>query len=372
LGEHDLGLALAAVDAFELSLSLLRPTRRGALLLLTAAGLAAACKAGPGGGRPEPTSTASARATEEHGAILLVAEPKHDFGRALQGVTLRHSFTTRNATAATLEVEAPREVLGCSGVPLPPRLAPGQTGKLEVSCRANIYGPLHVSLPLRANGQAAGELELTAEVEPLLAFDRALLEVSVPFGTSGSAEARLRGANAATARLLPLTAPPGGMAVAVLPPAGAGSQGVVLRVTSGAAGIHAGSLRFATGLAAPKEIEIGYRVKVASTLAISPTNPFLDLGAPAGSPVLVKVSSQRAGFRVERAEVLEGPFDARVRRDGDAYAIEVTIVAEKLDPGMRSANGRLLIVSNDRAEPTKEVPLFALGSPARAGNGSAR
>lgn len=301
---------------------------------------------------------------------MLVAEPKHDFGRVLQGDTLRHAFVTRNATNAALDVEDAREVLGCSGVPVPRVLAPFGSGKLEVTCRATVYGPLRVALPLRANGRAAGELALVAEVEPVLAFDRALLEVSVPFGTSGLAEAGLRGARASSARLVALTALPAGLRTTVLPPTGAGGHRVSLRVSDAVAGTHAGSLRFATGLAEPKEIELGYLVKVESTLAISPTNPVLDLGAPGGARTSVRVMSQTAGFRVERVEVAEGPYDARVRRDGDAYAIEVSIVAAKLRRGLRGVNGRLIILSNDRAEPRKEVPLFALGSLVEAGDGA--
>jgi hypothetical protein len=249
---------------------------------------------------------------------------------------------------------------------VPPELAAGATGKLEVSCRAAFHGPLRVSLPLRADGRAAGEVAVTAEVEPLLAFDRALLEVNVVFGSSGSAEARLVGARASVARLVPLTSLPDGVTATVFTPSDGGSQRVSLRVSRAAAGTHAGSLRLATNLAEPKEVELGYRVKVTSTLVISPTNPLLDLGAPAGTQTLVKVTSQRPGFRVERVEVREGPFEAHVRREGDTHVIGISVSAGAVPRGMRGANGRLFIVSNDHAEPIKEVPLLALGSPPSA------
>jgi hypothetical protein len=317
----------------------------------------------PRNGKPsEPRASAAAGASAEHAGVVLVAEPRHDFGRALQGDTLRHTFVTRNTTSRTVHVEDLREVLGCSGEALPRVLAPGATGELAVACRAIIYGPLRVSLPLRASGRSAGELALAAEVEPLLAFDRALLEIDVPFGTSGSAEALLRGARAGAAQLELSTRPPAGMAVTMLPQTSGEAARVTLRVGNAGAGTHAGSLRFATGLGEPKEIELAYLVKVASTLTISPTNPVLDLGVPAGTRTLVRVASTWPGFRVQRVAVPEGPFVARVQRDGDGYAIEVAIDATKVVRGMRGANGRLLILSNDRAEPRKEVPLFALGS----------
>jgi hypothetical protein len=353
-------------------LSLTLPSTRSGVAVLTLSGvlLTLGCQAPPTGKRPAPRGSETGRPAAAHTAIVLAAEAKHDFGRVLQGATLHQAFVTRNATPAAINVENTREVLGCLGVPVPRVLAPGAAGKLEVTCRATVYGPLRVALPLRASGQAAGELALTAEVEPLVAFDRALLEVNVPFGTSGFAEARLRGVRAAAAHLdlVPLAPLPQGLAATVLPATDGGSHGVTLRVSHAAAGTHAGSLRFATGLAEPKAIELGYLVKVASTLAISPTNPVLDFGTPAGAGTIVRVTSQTTDFRVERVEVAEGPFDARLRRHDDAYAIEVSIDTAKLRGGMRGVNGRLLILSNDRAEPRKEVPLFALRSPGALGD----
>ena len=342
--------------------------RTGAVLAAFAAFAAFGCDAP----RTSEGLELPASAVTEHAASALVAEPRHDFGRAVQGDTLRHAFVTRNATSRALAVEEPRDVLGCSGKPVPRVLGSGATGRLEVACRASIHGPLRVSLPLRAGGSAAGELKLTAEIEPLLTFDRALLEVNVAFGATGLAEARLRGARAAAARLAALTPVPEWMTTTVLPAADGANQGVALHARGAAAGTHAGSLRFATGLAEPSEIELGYLVKVPSTLAVSPTNPVLDLGASDRGRTVVRVTSQTPGFRVKRVEVLEGPFGARVRKDGTAYAVEVFIAAAELSRNLRGANGRLLIVSNDRAEPRKEIPLFALGSATAASDGGAR
>jgi hypothetical protein len=345
-----------------LPLSLHLATRSCRTALVACAALHWNCEAPRSPERSEPGSSSSASAATRRTAIALVAEPKFDFGSVVQGDTLRHAFVTHNATRVALEIEHPREALGCSGTAVPRVLGPGRTGKLEITCRANVFGPLRVSLPLRANGGPAGELVLVGEVEPLLAFDHSLLEVQVPFGARGFAQARLRGARASAARLVPLTALPEGAVVTVLAPADGQSQGVALHVTTVAAGTHAGSLRFATGLAEPKQVELPYLIKIASTLAISPTNPVLDLRAGAGAQTTLRVSSQRPAFRVQRVEVLDGPFSARFRQDGDAYAVEVSIVPAKIAAGAHGANGRLLIVSNDRAEPRKEVPLFALGA----------
>jgi hypothetical protein len=125
-------------------------------------------------------------------------------------------------------------------------------------------------------------------------------------------------------------------------------------------------LRFFTGLTEPVAVELPYSVKVTGTLAVSPTNPVFDLAAPGGTRAIVMVTSTQPGFRVERAEVLEGPFSARVRNEGNGFAVEVSVVAEKFPEGTHGVNGRIRIVSNDRTEPNKELPLFALGKPPRA------
>jgi hypothetical protein len=77
----------------------------------------------------------------------------------------------------------------------------------------------------------------------------------------------------------------------------------------------------------------------------------------------VKVKSLQPGFKVTSAEVVEGPFTASARRAGKDYEVEVLFAIEKLRHGVRGVNGRLRIHSNDRTEPTKELPLFALGRP---------
>jgi hypothetical protein len=229
-----------------------------------------------------------------------------------------------------------------------------------------------VSLPLRANGRAAGELSLEAEVEPLLTFDRALLELNVPFGRADEARAHLRGKLARSARLTPADAAPSGMDVRVLPAADGGAEGAVLRLIRPAAGVHAGTLRFRTGLREAPAVELPYSVKVAGTLAVSPTNPVLDFAAPGGARSIVTVTSTQPGFRVERADVVEGPFSASVKAAPGGYAVEVSVVPAKFPEGARGANGRIRIVSNDRTEPTKEVPLFALGRPPEGSEAASR
>jgi hypothetical protein len=323
-----------------------------------------ACRKAPPKGEPMlAPASASAEAAPGAALVPLVAQPKHDFGHVTQGDTLRHAFAAHNTTSAALSLEDTLEVLGCAAVAAPGVLEPGGRGKLEVTCRASVPGPLRISLPFRANGRPAGELSLVAEVEPLLAFDRAVVDLTVPFGEERSAEVRLRGKHAKEARLTPAAAPPPGLEATVLRGDAETHEGVAVRAHGRAVGTHVGSLRYATGLDEPREVSLSYVVKVTGTLTVSPTNPVLELSGSGPKRVVVKVTSTQPGFVVTRAEVLEGPFTAKVRRGKDGYDVEISALEAKLVPGARGVNGRVRILSNDRAEGVKELPLFALGAP---------
>ena len=47
--------------------------------------------------------------------------------------------------------------------------------------------------------------------------------------------------------------------------------------------------------------------------------------------------------------------------DDDTYRIDVSVRNDQIDDDARSAVGTLLIISNDRTESRKEVPLFGSG-----------
>jgi hypothetical protein len=75
------------------------------------------------------------------------------------------------------------------------------------------------------------------------------------------------------------------------------------------------------------------------------------------------VKSSQPKFEVQSVRVLEGPFAARFEHaeDDNTYSVDVTVLGDRIDDEARAATGTLLIVSNDRTEPRREVPLFASG-----------
>jgi hypothetical protein len=361
LGEHDFRTALRARHDTVLPLSAHRRAAHAARLVVALGSILAACRKEPPEDRLSPAGGANAVVAAPSAA--LVANPKHDFGHVTQGETLRHAFVTHNAGSAALSVDDTLEVLGCAAVAVPRVLEPGTNGKLEVTCRASVPAPLRVSLPLRANGRPAGELSLRAEVEPLLVFDRAVVELKLPFGEERSDEVRLRGKLASEARLTLAAPPPPSLAATVLSGDAQKGQGVTVRARGKSVGTHVGSLRFATGVAEPREVSLSYIVKVMGTLTVSPTNPVLELGVPGPKRVVVKVRSTQPGFAVTRAEVLEGPFRTSIRHGNDGYDVEIVALEAKLVPGQRGASGRVRIHSNDRTEGAKDIPVLAIGAP---------
>ncbi len=336
-----------------------------ALALGLALGAVGCRRATPGGEQSTPAGGASTRPGASAGAGgtsgALVASPHHDFGHVTQNDTLKHSFAAHNGTSDVLTVDDALEVLGCSAVTVPSVIEAGHDARVEVTCRATTPGPLRVSLPLRANGRPAGQLLLAGEVEPLLAFDRSVVELTVPYGERRSLAVHLRGKRAMDARLTPEAFPPyidAGVLRELATP-----EGVVVRALGNGVGTHVGSLRFVTGLPEPREVSLSYVVKILGTLTVSPTNPIVQLGGKGPSRVVVKVTSTQPGFAVSGAEITQGPFAARVHRAKDGFDVEITALEAKIPPGVRGVNGSVRILSNDRAEGTKEVPLFVLGAP---------
>jgi hypothetical protein len=205
--------------------------------------------------------------------------------------------------------------------------------------------------------------------EPLLAFSSRTVDLTMAFGETASQEVRLVGKLAGAASLRVVTVNPPGPDVAILSAEADKPAGVRVSDVGRRVGYEAGQVTFATGVDDPKELTLLYSRKVPGNLTVDPTNPYLDLRAPEPG-VVVRVTSSRKDFQLTRAEILDGPFSARVERaPSGGYAVHVTPAKSagregQGEPGpdsQRGFLGKLRLVSNDPAEPNKDLPLFALG-----------
>jgi hypothetical protein len=63
------------------------------------------------------------------------------------------------------------------------------------------------------------------------------------------------------------------------------------------------------------------------------------------------------------ARVLEGPFAASVEGPvGDnVFRVQVRVLEDRVADDSRASQGKVLVLSNDRTEPKKEIPLFGFG-----------
>jgi hypothetical protein len=186
------------------------------------------------------------------------------------------------------------------------------------------------------------------------------VELRAAFGASDAQQVWLTGARAANARLAVRAVDPPGPDVTVVD-AGAGSpQGVRIAIHGTRVGRVSGQVRLATGLASPETLTLLYTWTVVGNLSVEPAAPFVDLRA--GSGVDITVTSRRDDFHLHQAVVAEGPFSARVQRGPREGSYVVSVVARGA-PGAdaRGFGGVLRLVSNDPAEPSRDVRLFALG-----------
>ena len=206
-------------------------------------------------------------------------------------------------------------------------------------------------------------LAIVAEIEPLLAFDVASVELAMPFGEERAREVHLTGTLAAAARPRLIGEAPADTEVVPLTERPGQSRGYRVRCLGRKVGVNAGNIVVATGLDRPHEVAIPYTCKVKGTLDVSPTNPFFNLKVSGDKAVRITVRSSQPGFEIASVRIIDGPFTAHFAHaeDDNTYNVDVTVLNERIPDDARAATGTLLIVSNDRTEPRKEVPLFGSG-----------
>ncbi len=302
--------------------------------------------------------------------LSLLSSETHDFGNVDEGQRLVHVFRAKNAGQAPLRLEPVRPAFGC--VPEPwtqGQLAPGAQADLRVACDTEKRaGSLDVELALSSNDPRASgkKLRLRARVEPKLAFDALVVGLETNFGVPLTREVRLRGKLARDAELEGLTFEhddPLRPRVRILPADAKRPMGLEFlldakRVADGASG-----LRVKTGIAGRDPLALSFTYRVRGFIQVTPSRPYVNLRVP-DEVTRVLVTSRRADFEVSRVEVAEGPFRAELGerdRDGGRY-VRVSAKKAEIPDDRRGALGRLVVFSNDPAEPAKDVPLFALGA----------
>jgi hypothetical protein len=331
----------------------------GTWAILAAVGLGACSRAKEPGAAPAASSAARAAAPR-----LELGRTKYELGPMVQDEAVERTIAVHNAGSGPLEIRGVDPSRFCSGGVNPQTIAPGAHAELNVTCRSDLYGPLRETLDIRSNDPRSSKvtIELVANVTPLLAFDTSLVNLEMPFGEERSQEVRLVGTRVDQARIKRRDQAVADVDVERLPVDAGQAPGYRIHCRGRKPGTNVGNLILATGLERPPEIAIPYTCKVAGTLLVSPTNPYFNLKVSGPKVVNIDVRSSQPGFEVQAVHVTEGPFTASFERaDAGAFRVKVTVLEQLVDEQASTATGKLVILSNDRTEPKKELELFGLG-----------
>ena len=285
------------------------------------------------------------------------------------GQPLRFALAVRNdggETARALRVETDGD---CVSKLARDVVHPGEVTALEIVCESQTHGRYQRRVTLLSNASEPATLALTATVEPTLEFERPTLELKTTFGASASGEMAIVGTRSRKSSLALGVLAGEGVTVELLPASSAAPPRVRLTLDGKRVGTRVGQVAVKSDFARRPEIVLHVRTTVDGTLKIEPENPYLNLRFEEGRKVVLTVTSTQPDFSISEVKVLEGPFTARLVPSpvirGRAL-IEVRVAIDEVSPGTRGVNGKLSIRSNDRAEPVREVPLFALGKPGAA------
>ena len=292
--------------------------------------------------------------------------PPYEMGPMVLNEAARRSVVVTNAGALPLEIGTIEASRFCSAGIDPKTIAPGASGQLEVTCRSDLQGPLREFLLVHSNDPLSDRvpIELVAKVTPLLGFDTQVVTLEMPFGEERSQEVHLVGTwlDRAAIRLKASAVAEDSSVDRLSAPTGA-TRGFRIRCKGKKAGVHSGNLVVSTGLPEPKEIAMPYVCKVPGTLEISPTNPYFNLKIQGPKVVSIEVRSSQPGFEVRGARVLDGPFAASVEGPlpDKSFRVQVKVLEDRVKKETRGSLGKVMVLSNDRTEPEKEIPLFGFG-----------
>jgi hypothetical protein len=237
--------------------------------------------------------------------------------------------------------------------------------------RASRWFALAMMAVLVTAGCRGGRGTATKAPAAAVAFERDVLALTLAYGTRASASIPVVGPRAAAAHLVPRPATHPSVRARVLRP----DAVIAVDVTAAPeqkglpVGTHVGNIVVDTGLPEAPTLTLPYSIRVTGTLEVSPTNPLFNLRDPAAHARTIVVRSRAAeppAFAVREARVTSGPFTATVEKAGPGLFhvhvhVDVHVNPAAVPADERGVLGRLVITSNDPTEPSKEIPLLALG-----------
>jgi hypothetical protein len=300
------------------------------------------------------------------------AATSHDFGKVSEGENVKFAFKVTNKGKAPLTIDNVRTSCGCTAAtPKDKTIAPGASSEIAVSFDTRGRpGKNRKIITVSSNDPTAAtsRLEITADVEPTLAFEARHVRLNPAYNEEQVKEVRLIGKLAKGTTLKVEEVSDKGPEVEVLPPEGDKPAGLRLKFKGKEVGTGAGRVLVSTSVEDPKQLTLRYSWQVTGNIRVMPSRPYFDAERPGLKERLLTVTSSRPDFKLLDAKVTAGPFKATKEKPADGgvgYAVRVVYngesgAAAKPKPGAEppgGAGGTLLLISNDPIEPKKEVPL---------------
>jgi hypothetical protein len=309
-------------------------------------------------------------AVEQPAPRIKLSQARYELGPFVQDEEVHGSIVLSNSGSLPLQIDTVEPSRFCSGNVTPSTVAPGASAQVEVTCRSDLYGPLSEHLVIRSNDPATSKaaLDLVGNVTPILAFDTTNVDLKMPFGEDRNQEVKVEGSMLDKARIKLVSPSIPDVDIESLPASAGKIRGFRIHCKGRKPGMNVGNLIISTGLERPKEVAIPYACKVAGTLEVSPTNPYFNLKVSGPKYLFIQVRSSQPHFEVQAVHVTEGPFAATFEHapEGEFFRVKVTVLYDHIEDDTHGVTGKLVIVSNDRTEPQKEMPLFGFGQVNRA------
>jgi len=302
------------------------------------------------------------------GPKIRIDHPRHDFGRVTEGDKLRHVFTVTNDGDAPLVIEKVTTSCGCTAAVVKEKtVSPGDQTEVKVEVDTNNRpGSQHKTASVFTNDPTTPQvrLDIQAEVIPQLAFEPRFARLVGKKGEKTSLDVWLTGTLAPTAKpkLDDMKDNDAVSATIIEESSGDGKkQGVRLVSKNAKVGRGRGVVQISTSVEKKPVLQLRYSYETTGNIT-APQQVYLDPSRESLRERVFPVKSLEKNFVLHQARVAEGPFTAVVNKTADGYEVKVTAQPPANQKGL--VRGKLVLVSNDPLEPTKEVQL-TLGQPRR-------
>jgi hypothetical protein len=301
----------------------------------------------------------------------------HDFGTVTDGDKLTHVFTVTNTGTAPLAIDQVRTSCGCTAAVLKTKEIPvGGTGQIEVSFdTTGRPGPNKKTITVTSNDKSkpSATLEIKANVEQLLGFEPRYARLNTDHGTEKVEKVWLVGKLVDQAKLSVANIV-GDKDVTVKPleeqEGGKQKKGLELRLKGDKVVSGHETINVNTGLPKPDRLELKVGYGVAGNLQVVPNKLYFYAEHPTGRERTLRVWSKKPNFKLNRVQVVGGPFKAVLDKPDASgkYQVKVTMNEPVAGKETEAKDGKLELYSNDPIEPRKVVELSA--RPARGPMGA--